>query len=192
MPCNTRLTFNNRPQRMCIMAKRVFDACIRKISLENTQLSVSFEQAPETFVSANSTSTNTVRDVSITPAATPGCARVRFMIDIPIEVVALDAQGNPIRGTAILELEQDVAMNMPQSALVPVEVYCTSNAQCFNGRLDGSTLTVTICLTLIIRLVADVDIVVVSCGYINLLPCIEYTENVCAGVFSQPLYPTLP
>ncbi|MDD3947594.1 MAG: hypothetical protein PHI19_07120 [Clostridia bacterium] len=192
MSCNPRLTFTNRPQRMCILTKRVFDACLQQIARENEQLYVSFQEPPVSFVEVRGNGTCVISNVSITPTNTPGCSRVRFTLTIPLEVVALNEEGNPILGTTSVVVEQDLFMRVPQDSLVPTEIACTTSIQGFNGSLSDSTLTITLCITLIIRIVADVDIVITSCGYVNLPPCSMYSEDICSGVFSLPVYPPTP
>ena len=55
--------------------------------------------------------------------------------------------------------------------------------------LAGSEVTTTACVTIITKVVADVILVIPSYGYPNLPPCQEFTQDVCSGAFSAPVFP---
>lgn len=189
MPCNSGLTYTNRPQRICILTKRVFDACIQQRRLDE-QLFVNFPEPAETFVEVISDGTSIISDLTITPTNTAGCSRVRFTQTIPLQVVAQNANGDPVVCTTQVVLNQDLLMRVPRDSLVPAEVSVTTNVRGILGSLEDNILTITLCTSIIVRIVADVDIVINTCGFINLPPCNNYSEDVCSAAFAMPIYPT--
>lgn len=200
MPCNNNRTSCNcqsepvvpstsTPERVCIQAKRVFDACINQFTQENRSLTVVFPTPVTTFESANSTGDCVISNVVITPQACSTCSRVQYTVTVPITVTALDANGNAVNGSASVSYNQDILMKVPREAVIPTEVECTANIVGVNGSLSGNILTISLCVTLITKIVADVELLVQSYGYPSLCACQEFTEDICSGVFSMPIYP---
>lgn len=191
MACNNRITFGNQNERICILAKRVFDACLQQIARENEELVVIFPEPAVNFVDLRASGPGVISDLSITPTNTPGCSRVRFTLTVPLEVIATNGAGQQILGTTSVRFDLDLYMRTPQESLVPTEVTCTANIRGFLGTLNGNILTCTICANIICRITADVDVVVNACGPIFLPPCREFSENICSAFFSRPVYPAL-
>lgn len=176
------------PEKVCIQVKRVFDACISQFILENVVFIVDFPRPVVSFVSARSVGKCKVSNVVITPL--PGkTARVQFTVTIPLQVIALDAQGGTVIGTTSLTVNRDIILKVPKESLVPIEVECIANVVGVDGRLSNNTLTMTCCVTLISKIVAEVELLIHTCGYPALPACQEFTEDVCEGVFNLPIYP---
>ncbi len=191
MACNNRITYGNRNANICILAKRVFDACLQQISRENEELTVVFPEPAVTFVDLRVAGPGVISDLIITPTGTAGCSRVRFTLIVPLEVIALNAGGQEITGTTSIRFEMDLFMRTPHESLVPTEVTCTANIRAFLGKISGNVLTCTICASIICRITADVDIVINACGPVCLPSCREFNDNVCSAFFDRPVYPVL-
>lgn len=198
MPCNHTRGCNNpqetqtncgSPERVCIQAQRVFDACISQFSQENQSVPVSFPSPVTTFVSARSGTNSILSGVTITPQAGSGLSRIQYTVTIPIEVYALDANGNTVVGTASVSYNQDILLRVPETALVPAEVQASAKIVGVNGTLSNNVLTIGLCVTIITRIVADVELLIPSYGYPALPNCQEYTEDICSAVFNLPIYP---
>ena len=54
---------------------------------------------------------------------------------------------------------------------------------------ENQTFTVSCCVTVILKMVMEVELLVPSYGYANIPPCQEYTQEVCSGFFEVPLFP---
>ncbi|MFA5449583.1 MAG: hypothetical protein WC292_04005 [Clostridia bacterium] len=201
MPCNNSRGVNPQreqalsryncgtPERVCIQAKRVFDACISQFVQENETLTVSFPVQPLKFVGAQSTVPSIVSNVLITPEPGSTCSRVQFCVTVPIQVVATDSCGNSVVGSTSVTFTKDLLMKVPKEGVVPVGVECTANIAGVNGKIRGCKVSLTLCVTLITKVVADVELLVHSLGYPALPECQEYTEDVCSGHFNTPIYP---
>jgi hypothetical protein len=57
----------------------------------------------------------------------------------------------------------------------------------FNAETQG--FTVSLCITVILKIAMPVELLVPSYGYCVIPPCQEYSQEVCAGFFELPLYP---
>jgi|AGTN01.3.fsa_nt_gi hypothetical protein len=191
MACtNNNITGTNAcPERVCIQANRVFDACISQFTEESITVPVSFPTPPVTFVSADSTGQCIISNVVITPQTGSTCSRIQYTVTVPMTVVALDGGGNTILGTTAVTFNRDILLKVPKQSIIPAEVECTSNIVGLRGTFSDSTLTFTCCVTLITKIVAPVELLIYTNGYPALPNCQEYAEDLCAGVFNVPLYP---
>ena len=74
---------------------------------------------------------------------------------------------------------------------MPYEVQAVVSAVAPEGSFNSETNTFTIdaCITVILKIVINVDLLVPSYGYCVIPPAQEYTQEVCAGFFELPLYP---
>ena len=52
-----------------------------------------------------------------------------------------------------------------------------------------NTFTVNACITIILKIAIDVEILLPSYGYCAIPPAQDYSQEVCAGFFELPLYP---
>ena len=188
---------NGLCEKVCIQAEKIFDAGIIQTRLEN--YSVTLENLtpanptyPLTFVSARSLSSEgTVSDVSIERQADKQCARVQATITIPIEVVYLDANGTEGKATSSVVLNEDVLMYVPSASVMPFTV--TSIASCVAPEgvwnTANDTFTISACVTVIIKIAMQVELLVPSYGYCAIPPAQEFSQEVCSGFFELPLYP---
>ncbi len=192
---------NGLCERICIQTQKVFDACLQQTQIEGQEIVLTdFRPAsptyPLTFVSGQNDTTQpfTVSNLTIERLDDrPNFARVRATINIPVEVVYTDA--NNVAGTAkgSFTVDQDVVLYVPQPSIMPYSVQATGGVILTEGTFPadaGSPLTVKCCLALILKVVADAEILVPSYGYCLIPPCQSFTEDVCSGYFDLPLFPT--
>lgn len=199
-PGTTNNITNGLCERICIQATKVFDACINQAQFENYQLTITNLNPagpafPLTFVSAYSSANNpaTVSNVVITRFEDrPNFSRVQATVSIPVVVTYTDA--NNVSGTAdgVVTINEDVVMYVPQPALTPINVIAFGSVVSTNGTfVNENTFSITACVTVILKVVAEVDVLVPSYGYCPIPPCTPFTQDeVCPGVFDTPLYPT--
>ena len=196
-------TINGNPlngmcEKVCIQAQKIFDACIKQVQLENYTLTVtSFTPAeptyPLTFISMRSTGAGTtLTNVSVDRLADKqGCARVQATVNIPVEVVYTDANGAEGVATATISVAEDVLLFVPAPSIMPYKVLAEASAVAAEGSFnqEAGTFTVNSCVSIILKIAIDVEILVPSYGYCAIPPAQDYSKEVCAGFFELPLYP---
>ncbi len=202
--CNSNSFGSNSPhgvcEKVCLQVKKVFDACMSQTSIENQEITIvefstGTPNTPLTFVSATSTSSvGVIKSYTFTSLAEkPGFSRVQATIQIPVEVSFIDAKNVAGKGTGYYTVQKDVVMCMPESSVVPVELASTVNLASTTGTyVSGNKFSINACVTVVLKLEAEVDILVPSYGYCKIPLCQDYTEEVCAGVFDLPLFPRTP
>ena len=74
---------------------------------------------------------------------------------------------------------------------MPYKVTAEVSAVCAEGTFNESdnTFTVNACVTIILKVAIDVQILLPSYGYCAIPPAQDYSQEVCAGFFELPLYP---
>ena len=81
-------------------------------------------------------------------------------------------------------------MYVPAASVMPFTVTavasCVSPEGTFN---DDGTFTVSACVTCILKVAMQVELLVPSYGYCAIPPAQEYSQEVCSGFFELPLYP---
>ncbi|MGN1103751.1 MAG: hypothetical protein ACI4QI_02630 [Candidatus Coproplasma sp.] len=196
-------TINGNPlnglcEKVCIQAKKIFDACIKQVQVENYALpSGTFEPAtsalPLTFISARSTGESpTIKNVNVERLADKqGCARVQATIVIPVEVVYTDSNGTEGIMSTSISLTEDVLLFVPAPSIMPFSIEAQASAVAAEGSYDSSTnsFTVNVCITAILKVAIDVELLIPSYGYCAIPPAQDYSREVCAGFFELPLYP---
>ena len=189
---------NGMCEKVCIQAQKIFDACIKQIQVENYTLTLTDAipadpTYPLTFISARSTtSTGVITALNVERLADkPGCARVQATVNIPVEVVYTDANGVEGVAQANISVAQDVLLFVPAPSIMHYKVTAEVSAVCAEGTFnaDTNTFSVNACLTIILKVAIDVEILVPSYGYCAIPPAQEYSQEVCTGFFELPLYP---
>ena len=189
---------NGLCEKACIQTRKVFDACMKQVQQENVQLTLT-GQTPEepvtplTFVGcATQTDGVTIENLIVDRFDDKPCfARVTGGVSIPITVSYTDANGVAGTGVGTVTIPVDVVLYVPQPSVIPYQVTAFANAICAGGRfVDGSTFGVDLCITLIIRVVVDAELLVPTYGYCQIPPCQDYSQDVCSGFFDLPLYPS--
>ena len=188
---------NGLCEKVCIEVKKVFDACIKQETLSDQVIALQSTtpaevSEPFAFVSArSSSSTGTVSDLVVTPASeSPGCSRVQANVTIPLQVAFTDANGTQATGVSSLTLSRDVLLRVPEPSVIPYEIVAVVNAVSAEGAyLSDGQFEITLCVTVILKVVMDVELLVPSYGYCYIPPCQEYQEEICEGFFDLPLFP---
>lgn len=198
-PGNTSNPLNGLCERIAVQVTKVFDACLYQAQVENYRLTVSnFNPEnpafPLTYISAYSTNAPAqVSNLVITRFDDrPNFARVQADVNVPVIVTYTDANGVTGTASATVTLSQDVILYVPQPSITPINVTAFANVSSTIGTfVDENTFNVTLCITLILKVVADVDVIIPSYGYTPIPPCTPFTgDEVCPGMFEMPLFPT--
>lgn len=186
-------------ERVCVQVKKVYDACMQQEQVDNVRVTLCdiqpcFERptAPLEFVSCRSKGIKgTVRDLCIQRLPDrERFARVRAIVDIPIDVVFTDATGREFTGNACVSVRKDVVLYVPCDSIVPYEIDNLVSAICVTGEhVCDFTFDITICITVILKVVAEVDLLVPAYGFCSVPPCEEFADNVCDEFFGLPIFP---
>ena len=188
---------NGLCEKVCVQAKKVFDACMQQTQLNDivlniTNLTPSNPTYPLTFVSAKSTtSQGTISNLLIDPLTErPNCARVRADVIIPVSVAYTDANGVEGVATSSITVTKDVILNIPSASIMPYMVEAVVSMVSTQGTYtDLNQFVIDACVSIIIKIVMEVELLIPSYGYAVIPPCQEYTQEVCAGFFELPMYP---
>ena len=198
-PCQlTGNPLNGLCEKVCIQTKKVFDACIKQTQEDGVVLTLTNPTPtnptyPLTFISAKSTTTKaTVSAVQIDRLADrPNFARVQATVNAPIEVLYVDANGIEGRADSVATITEDVILFVPEPSIIPYTVEPVVSLVAPEGTFnpENNTFTVSFCITVILKIVMEVELLVPSYGYATIPPCQEYTQEMCAGFFELPLFP---
>lgn len=188
---------NGLCEKVCIEVKKVFDACMQQNQLTNivlpiTNLTPANPTYPLTFISAKSTvSKGVVTNLLIEPLnERPNSSRVKADIVIPVSVAYTDANGVEGVATSTLTVTKDVILNTPNASIMPYSVEAVVSLVSTQGSYTGENqFTIDACVSIIIKIVMEVELLIPSYGYAAIPPCQEYTQEVCAGFFELPMYP---
>jgi len=193
----TNNPLNGICEKAVIQTKKVFDACMKQIQLNNEVLTISnFQPAnpvfPLTFTGCQSNSTGTtVSNVVVDRFDDRPCfARVTVDVNVPITITYTDANGVVGTGEGVVTVPNDVVLYVPQPSIVPYQIEAFASAICSDGSFnDSDTLTTSLCITIIIKVVVDADILIPTYGYAQIPPCQEFAQDTCTGFFDLPLFP---
>ena len=188
---------NGLCEKTCVQVKKVFDACMQQNQLNGliltiTNLTPANPTYPLTFVSAKSlNSTGVISNLMIDPLAERKCsARVKADVVIPVSVAYVDANGVEGAATASLTIPKDVILNIPSASIMPYNVEAIVSLVSTQGTYTGlNQFTIDACVSIILKIVMEVELLIPSYGYAAIPPCQEYTQEVCAGFFELPIYP---
>ncbi|MBO5927906.1 MAG: hypothetical protein J6Q32_03540 [Clostridia bacterium] len=188
---------NGLCDKVCIQAKKVFDACMQQNQLNGIVLNLNSTSPttptyPLTFISAKSTSQKgVVSNLLIEPLSErPNAARVKADIIIPVSVAYVDANGVEGVGTSTVTITKDVILNIPSASIMPYEIESVVSLVSTLGSYTGTNqFTIDACVTIILKVTMDVELLIPSYGYCAIPPCQDYTQEVCAGFFELPMYP---
>jgi len=88
-------------------------------------------------------------------------------------------------------VSQDVIMCVPTGSVITPVIAATVNMAAPRGTYTGeNTFAITSCVTVILKVQADVNLLIPSYGYCRIPQCTEFSQDVCQGVFDLPLFPT--
>ena len=187
---------NGLCEKVCIQTTKIFDACMMQTSIDSTVTLTNLTPAdpvqPLTFVSGSSTSNvGTITALTVTPIPDrPGLSRVTTTISIPVQISYTDANGVAGSGTGTVSVSQDVIMCVPTGSVIAPTIAATVNMAAPRGTYVGdNTFSITSCVTVILKVQADVNLLIPSYGYCRIPQCTEFSQDVCQGVFDLPLFP---
>ena len=145
-----------------------------------------------TFESCRSSTTcGTISNLTIDRLCDrPQFARVKGDVSIPIDVLFIDQKCQEWMGQATLRVSKDVLLAIPDESIVPFTLESLVSAICVSGRYVGNCkFQITICVTVVLKILAEVEVMVPSYGFCEIPPCEEFAESVCDEFFSLPIFP---
>ena len=87
-------------------------------------------------------------------------------------------------------MDKDVLLSIPDESIVPYSLESMVSAICVAGTYEGNNkFKLTVCVTVILKVLAQVEFLIPSYGFCPIPPCEEFAENVCDEFFSLPLFP---
>jgi len=188
-------------EKVCIQVNKVYDSCLQQETLNNVRIilteickSRTNFVPPLTFISCRSTTVKgklVGTHIDRLPDR-PNFARVRTKVEIPIEVFFEDAEGRQGSGLATITVPKDVILYVPDESVIPFQLDSVVNAVCVSGRfVPGETFRfdVDVCITIILKIVAKVELLIPAFGFCEIPPCEEFAENMCEEIFRLPLFP---
>ena len=120
----------------------------------------------------------------------PQFARVKGDVSIPIDVLFVDQRCQEWMGQATIQVSKDVLLAIPDESIVPFTLESLVSAICVSGRYVGSCqFEITICVTVVLKILAEVEVMIPSYGFCEIPPCEEFAESVCDEFFSLPIFP---
>lgn len=188
---------NGLCEKVCIQAEKIFDAGIIQTRLENYGVrpecfTPENPTYPLTFISARSVSSEgKVTNLSVERQAEGECARVQATVEIPIEIVYVDACGKEGKARGKIVMSEDVMLFVPPASVIPSTVTAVASCVSPEGTFDASAgiFRISACVTLILKVAMQVELLVPSYGYCAIPPAQEFSQEVCSGFFELPLYP---
>lgn len=142
---------------------------------------------PITFESCRSTTTEgTIRDLTVERLCDRPCfARVRCKIDVPIDILFVDSRCQEYIGKGVITVTKDVLLSIPDESIVPYCMESMVSAICVAGSyLGNNRFSLTVCVTVVLKVLAQVEILIPSYGFCPIPPCEEFAENVCDEPFT--------
>jgi len=197
-------------EKVCIQVQRVYDSCLyqeqltqQRVTLVNyglvpgsganaEQESCTQPVMPISFESCRSTTTEgTIRNLSVERLCDRPCfARVRGSIDLPIDILFTDAACREYIGRGVVTVDRDVLLSVPDESIVPYNIEAMVSAICVSGTYIGNNIfELEVCVTVVLKVLAKVEILVPSYGFCEVPPCEEFADSVCDEFFSLPLFP---
>ncbi|MBP3428745.1 MAG: hypothetical protein J6M47_10870 [Clostridia bacterium] len=197
-------------EKVCIQVQRVYDSCLsqeqltqQRITLQSYGLvpcacgdgceNVNTQPVmPITFESCRSTTTEgNIRNLSVERLCDRPCfARVRGQVEVPIDILFSDANGREYIGRGMVTVDKDVLLSIPDESIVPYTIEAMVSAICVSGTYIGNNIfELEVCVSVILKVLAKVEILVPSYGFCDVPPCEEFASSVCDEFFSLPLFP---
>jgi hypothetical protein len=101
-----------------------------------------------------------------------------------------DNCGREGSGRGIITIKKDVVLFVPDESIIPYEVDNVVSAICVQGcYLGENTFCLTACVTVILKIVAEVELLVPAYGFCRIPPCEEFANEVCDEFFNLPIFP---
>ena len=211
-PCSVagNEVLNGLNERVCIQVQRVYDSCLFQEQLSDQRVAlISYGLVPGcgcdqngdgcnqptmpiTFESCRSTTTEgNIRNLSVERMCDRPCfARVRGQVDVPIDILFTDANGREYIGRGVVTIDRDVLLSIPDESIVPYSIEAMVSAICVSGTYIGNNIfSLEVCVTVVLKVLAKVEMLVPSYGFCEVPPCEEFADSVCDEFFSLPLFP---
>lgn len=188
---------NGLCEKACISTKKVFDMCVKQIT-ENDVLVTGYDFTPANpaeplnFISAESIPSGaTIDNLTITRLPDKPCfARVSGDVIVPIIIRYEDANGVPGTAQANVVVSEDVILYIPEPSVIPATVEASAGLTTPNGDYVGNgVFSLDFCITVILKVVVEAEILVPSYGYCPVPACQDFTQDACSGYFDLPLFP---
>lgn len=110
----------------------------------------------------------------------PQFARVRCTVDVPLDVLFLDQRCQEWMGQTVIAVDKDILLCIPDDSIIPFTLESLVSAICVSGSYIGNcTFEITVCVSVVLKVLAEVDIMVPTYGFCQIPPCEEFAENVC-------------
>jgi hypothetical protein len=121
----------------------------------------------------------------------PCFARVTCGITVPVQVTFSDGDGVQHCAKSEIKVPADIVLYVPEASVFPFEIVAAASCNCPAGQFESPTVCyVTACLTVIIKVVADTDLLMPTYGYCAAPEAVDYEDQVCNKFFELPLYPS--
>ena len=130
-----------------------------------------------TFESCRSSTTKgTISNLSIERMCDrPQFARVRCAVEVPVDVLFVDQRCQEWMGQTRICVDRDVLLCIPEDSIIPFTLESLVSAICVSGTYIGNcTFEITICVTIVLKVLAEVDIMVPTYGFCQVPPCEEF------------------
>ncbi len=183
-------------ERVCVQVKKVYDACLQQLVLEDERVVICPTGGPFTrplsFVKCRSIkSKGVIKNLKINKIRDRRhFARVRGNVEVPIIVEFVDANGVKGTGTAVITVRKDVVLFVPRDSIIPFEVEAMVGATCADGTfLNDFRFRLDLCITVIMKVIAEVELLIPAYGFCFIPPCEEFAEAICTEFFGLPLFP---
>ncbi len=191
-------------ERVCVQVKKVYDACLQQLVLEDEKVVICPTGGPFTkplnFIGCrNVKSRGVIKNLRVDRIRDrdkkcdkdrENFARVRADVEIPIVIDFIDANGVRGTGTATITVPKDVVLFVPDDSIIPFEIEATVGATCADGRfLNDFRFKVDLCITIILKVIAEVELLIPAFGFCFIPPCEEFAEAICTEFFGLPLFP---
>ncbi|MEG0767708.1 MAG: hypothetical protein RR482_08325, partial [Clostridia bacterium] len=109
---------------------------------------------------------------------------------VPIDILFTDSRCVEYIGKGVVSVNKDVLLSIPDESIVPYTIESMASAICVSGTyLGNNRFKLTVCVTVVLKVIAEVEILIPSYGFCTIPPCEEFAENVCDEFFSLPLFP---
>jgi len=183
-------------EKVCVQVKKVYDACLQQDILEDEVITIvpdncSFAR-PLTFIGCrNVSSKGIMKNLKVDRLEDrTNFARVRTDVCTELKVDFIDADGMKGTGTTLICIPKDVILFVPDESIIPFEIEATVGATCADGKfIEDYTFEVDLCYTIILKVIAVVELLIPAFGFCDIPPCEEFSENICSEFFGLPLFP---